>query len=450
MTTAAPHATGPGVAEDQVEALLADLQLERSGLAPREPGPTADRVVRLGGTLAALGLTGFVAELRGRTPPVPGVRSVLDLEADEDGRRASYRVRHAEARAVADDIWVWLRQRRDSAPPESLWWAGESTLPLPADSVRTMAAATAPVGDLTHLTGAWAESCGLRRHTAEYNWRWLMLGKGLPLPGNKPLPRLNPLINGLVEQARGHGLLPRSHLVRIIRRPNTPSMVMPVRLPGLSLLSVPTAVTPVTVQYLQHEIAHLTEHGLRPARAALLDRWAFDPLRSEGWALLLEHLVSKPEVLAGLGLADDTADAVCRFLRQEERFSRGMMAVDLALDRDLENCASLNQALEAAAAHGARTGLGWAPELLLLRQISILNWRSYVAGYAWRDAVLDELTGRFGTHWYRRDEPWAALLSALADTGSAADFLHALRAAPDAGAQGPAPTFHDERSEVTP
>ncbi|MGX1508569.1 UNVERIFIED_CONTAM: hypothetical protein RKD43_007278 [Streptomyces graminofaciens] len=116
-----------------------------------------------------------------------------------------------------------------------------------------------------------------------------------------------------------------------------------------------------------------------------------------------------------------------------------MMAVDLALDRDLESCASLTQALEAAAAHGARTGLGWAPELLLLRQISILNWRSYVAGYAWRDAVLDELTGRFGTHWYRRDEPWAALLSALADTGSAADFLHALRAAPDAGAQGPAP-----------
>ncbi|MET9498448.1 hypothetical protein [Streptomyces sp. NPDC006552] len=436
------------VVEEQVEVLLADLQLERSGLAPHDPEPTAGRASRLSEPLAALGLTAFVAELRGQAPCVPGVHSLLDLEADEAGREVSYRLRRAEARAAAPEIWAWLRRCRDSAPSGRPWWTVGSALPLPADSVRTMAAVTAPVPDLTPVTAAWAAQCGLRRHTAEYNWRWLMLGKGLPLPAGRPLPRLNQLINGLVQQAREYGLLPRAHHVQLIRRPNTPSMVMPVRLPGLSLLSVPTAVTPVTVQYLQHEIAHLTEHGVRPARAALLDRWAFDPLRSEGWALLVEHLAASPALLVRLGLSDDTAEAVARFLGQEERFSRGMMAVDLALDRDLEDCASTAEALEAAAAHAARTGLRWAPELLLLRQTSMLNWRSYLAGYAWRDTVLTELTRHFGPQWELRDDAWAALLSALAGTGSAADFLHDLHTGQ--ADEEPGPVIHDERSKETP
>jgi len=322
---------------------------------------------------------------------------------------------------------------------------------------------TAPVRDLSEIAAAWARPAGLHGSaTAEYNWRWLLLGKGVlgpsegvpgGVPGEGPLPQLNELITLLVGQARRRGLLPPAHQVKVLRRPNTPSMVMPVRLPGSSLLSLPTAVTPVTVQYLQHELAHLAEHALRPSDAPLVERWTFDPLRSEGWALLLERLAGSTAFLARLGIDEETAAVLARFHAEEERFSRGLMAADLALDADLAGCRTSAEALDAASAVAARTGLEWAPELLLLRQTRVLHWRSYLAGYAWRDTVRAELDARFGTGtgtgdstgtgtgdgnshgnggdgWADRDEAWALLRSALARTGpagSAAGFLDALR-----------------------
>ncbi|MFI6277459.1 hypothetical protein [Streptomyces sp. NPDC050988] len=315
--------------------------------------------------------------------------------------------------------------------------------------------------DLSEIAAAWARPAGLRGSaTAEYNWRWLMLGKGVlgpSLPGDAfsgKLPPLNELITLLVGQARRRGLLPSAHQVKVLRRPNTPSMVMPVRLPGSSLLSLPTAVTPVTVQYLQHELAHLAEHALRPSDAPLVERWTFDPLRSEGWALLLEHLAGSTAFLARLGIDEETAAVLARFHAEEERFSRGLMAADLALDADLAGCRTSAEALDAASAVAAGTGLRWAPALLLLRQTRVLHWRSYLAGYAWRDTVRAELASRFGNShgnggdghgdgngngnryghggdgWADRDEAWALLRSALARTGpagSAAGFLDALR-----------------------
>ncbi|MFF3714183.1 hypothetical protein [Streptomyces phaeochromogenes] len=447
MTAAAPDAVHPGVPDAAhvvyVEDLLADLQLERAGLPGRDPVPAARRARQAAGELAGLGLSRFVAELLGETAPVPAPAAVLDLEADEDGRRASYEVWCAEARELTDEVWRWLAERRRAAG-ELPWWCGESALPLPHDSVRRLAEVTAPVRDLSEIAAAWARPAGLRGSaTAEYNWRWLLLGKGALGPSlpsgafSGELPPLNELITLLVGQARRRGLLPPAHKVKVLRRPNTPSMVMPVRLPGSSLLSLPTAVTPVTVQYLQHELAHLAEHALRPADAPLVERWTFDPLRSEGWALLLEHLAGSTAFLARLGIDEETAAVLARFYAEEERFSRGLMAADLALDTDLAGCRTSAEALEAASAVAGATGLEWAPELLLLRQTRVLHWRSYLAGYAWRDTVRAELGARFGNShshggdgWADRDEAWALLRSALARTGpagSAAGFLDALR-----------------------
>ncbi|MFD3312944.1 hypothetical protein [Streptomyces sp. NPDC058694] len=460
MTAALPDAVRPAVPDAvrpagsaaadvvYVEDLLADLQLERAGLPGRDPVPAARRVQQAASELADLGLSRFVAELRGETAPVPAPAAVLDLEADEDGRRASYEVWCAEARELTDEVWRWLTERRRAAG-ELPWWCGESALPLPHDSVRRLAEVTVPVRDLSEIAAAWARPAGLRGSaTAEYNWRWLLLGKGVLGPSGgvsggvsgEVLPPLNELITLLVGRARRRGLLPLAHKVKVLRRPNTPSMVMPVRLPGSSLLSLPTAVTPVTVQYLLHELAHLAEHALRPADAPLVERWTFDPLRSEGWALLLEQLAGSTAFLARLGIAEKTAAVLARFYAEEERFSRGLMAADLALDTDLAGCRSSAEALEAASAVATATGLGWAPELLLLRQTRVLHWRSYLAGYAWRDAVRAELDSRFceadgqgeGEEggWADREEAWALLRSALARTGaagSAAGFLDALR-----------------------
>ncbi|MGN9820032.1 hypothetical protein ACTMUQ_32430 [Streptomyces sp. SD11] len=438
-------APAPGPTPDPIEDLLADLQLERAGLPGRDPVPAARRARQVSGELADLGLSRFVAELLGESAsvPAPAPMAVLDLEADEDGRRISYETWCAEARELTGEVWRWLSERRRAAGTshggdELPWWCGESAFPLPTDSVRRLAEVTAPVPDLSETAEAWARPTGLSgRATAEYNWRWLLLGKGLYGRRGGTLPPLNELITRLVGEARRHGLLPPGHRVRVLRRPNTPSMVMPVRLPGSSLLSLPTAVTPVTVQYLQHELAHLAEHALRPAGAPLAERWAFDPLRSEGWALLLEQLAGSTAFLARLGIDAEAAAALARFFAEEEHFSRGLMAADLALDTDLADCRTSAEALEAASAVASRTGLRWAPELLLLRQTRVLHWRSYLAGYAWRDTVRAELVARFGVDWAQRAEAWVLLRDALTRTGpvagSAAGFLAATAAlaAPD-------------------
>ncbi|MFD4243980.1 hypothetical protein ACFWP3_20605 [Streptomyces sp. NPDC058525] len=413
-------------AEPLLEELLADLQLERAGLPGSGPAPAAGRAGGLAAEAARLGLGPYLDELLGAGPPVPGTRTLLDLEADEEGRRRSHTRWRAEARDLTVQVWDWLADRRAEAAPGRPWWSTRSAFPLPEGSLHALTAATAAPAPLAPLARDWARTAGIADGTAEHNWRWLMLGKGL-LPPGTPLPGLNQLITGLVERLRDRRLLPAEHRVKVLRRPNSPSMVQAVRLPGLSLLSIPTAVTPVTVQYLQHELGHLAEHALRPPGAPLAQRWSFDPVRSEGWALLLEHLVRSPAVLRELGTGPSAAEAVARFLAQEERFSRGLMAVDAALDTALDGVTTPAAALARAAELAARTGLSWAPELLLLRQVRMLQWRAYLAGYAWRDSALAALTTRFGPDWPASAEAWALLRAALAGTGSAADFLHTLR-----------------------
>lgn len=409
-----------------IEELLADLQRTRCGLPAEQLRPLAERAAELALPLEEAGLRAFVAELLGGTTPVPATETLLDLSADEPGRQASYLRWRAEAGRRVEDVWRWGQARRLTAGA-STWWAADSALPLPVTSVRALAEVTEPPVNLAPLVESWGLGSGLERPQEEYNWRALLLGKGLPVAAGD-CPALNDLLSALVARARRHGLLPTTHRVRVVWRPNTPSMVIPVRLPGLSVLSLPTGTTPVTVQYLQHEIAHLTEQAARPATTPLNRRWAFDPLRSEGWALLCEHLVASPQALVELGFTEEYAAAVTAFLAEEECFSRGLMAADLALDAAWPHCRDEAELLAAAESIIARTGLLWAPEVLVMRQTGMLNWRAYLAGYAWRDAALAVLRLRFGSDWTQDEAAWAVLGRALRSTGSATDFLAAVGA----------------------
>ncbi len=174
-----------------------------------------------------LGLGAYLDELLGAGPPVPAARTLLDLEADEDGRRRSHAQWRAEARDLTTQVWDWLAARR----------------PGPA-----------------------------------------LVEQPHGLPAARTLP------------ARPHRGRRRARPT-----PNSPSMVQAVRLPGLSLLSIPTDVTPVTVQYLQHELAHLAEHALRPPGAPLAQRWSFDPVRSEGGRCCWSTSYGRPPCCGGSG-----------------------------------------------------------------------------------------------------------------------------------------------------
>ncbi|WP_406277220.1 hypothetical protein OHT93_34635 [Streptomyces sp. NBC_00191] len=431
-----------GATVEDIEDLLADLQLEGAGLAGCDPEPAVRRARRLGDEIAFLGLTRLVAELTGDTaPPTPS--AIFALEADEDARLASCARQRAEAGELVEATWQWLSARRRAADGQP-WWSTGRLRPLPPGTLRRLVEVAEPVPDLAPIAESWARTAGLRDGAAEHNWRWLMHGEPLcrsAAPAGHGLPRLNELLAGLVAEARSHGLLPPTHKVKLIRRPGTVPRATPVRMPGFSLLSAPTQVTPATVRQLQRHIAALTEHAMRPKHAPLAERWTLDPLRSAGWALLLVHRVHSPELLVRLGLEEHTAVSAARFLAEHERFCRGLSAVDLALDAAIGECRSADGALDAAAAVAERTGLRMAPELLLLRQPRILNRRSHLAAGPWHGAVREALTGRFGNGWAQQDEAWALLLNTLTSTDTAAAFLGALAAPGRTGRGGRRPGF---------
>ncbi|MET7622243.1 hypothetical protein [Streptomyces sp. NPDC005408] len=440
-----PDAGGDdGATVEDIEDLLADLQLEGAGLAGCDPEPAVQRARRLDDEIAFLGLTRLVADLTGAAAP-PQASAVLALEGDENARLAAYERQRAGAGELVEATWQWLSARRRAAEDGRYWWAEGRLRPLPPCSLRQLAEVSEPVPDLASIAESWARAAGLRDGAAEHNWRWLMLGEQLcqpAAPAVHRLPRLNELLASLVAEARGHGLLPPTHKVKLIRRPGTVPRATPVRMPGYSLLTAPTRVTPATVRQLQRHIAALTEHALRPKHAPLAERWTLDPLRSAGWALLLVHRVHSPELLVRLGLEEHTAVTAARFLAEHERFCRGLSAVDLALDAALRDCRSAEGALDAAADVATRTGLRMAPELLLLRQPRILHRRSHLAAGAWYESVLGALTDRFGSGWAQRDEAWALLLQALTSSDTATGFLGALVA--------PGRTSHRGGRRLTP
>lgn len=405
-----------------VEELIAELQQARAGLRPWEAERLRARISELSDDLEQLGLAGFLAELLADSD-VPDVSSAyIDLEADEPGREASHARWREAARRRLPELWDWLR-RRAATGPWATWWCQEVGLAPPEETLALLAASTARPRSLRPIAQKWAEAGGIENATAEHNWRWLALGRGLRVS----VPSFQEVLSALVRRFRELELLPVNHRVQLIRRPNTPSMVLPIRVPGHSILSVPSAVSPLTAQYLQHELAHLAEHALRPPEAGLLERWRFDPVRSEGWALFFERLLQAPRWLELLGFGPEQALVLAEFFREEEEFSQGLIAADLAMDQRLPELGSAEEALRYAEALAELLGISWAPEIMLFRLPRMMHWRSYIAGWAWRDAAWDTLARRFGEDWMHEPSAWAVVRQALGGVGSAAGALRELR-----------------------
>lgn len=420
----APGGDGGATVED-IEDLLADLQLQQYGLPACDPEPAALRAERHEDEIAFLGLSRLVCDL---ITAAPTPATALDLHDDEDVRRAAYEAWRGEAHDLVEPVWEWLAPRRRRAAEGRPWWCTGRPRALAADTLDRIAGATEPVPDLAAQTETWARTARVHDATAEHNWRWLLQGQGLcaaSAPQGHRLPRLNDLLGALVAEARGHGLLPSSHKVKLVRRPGAPRAT-PVRLPGYSLLSVPTRITPTTVAQLQRHIAALSEHALRPRQAPLAERWSLDPLRSAGWGLLLGQRVHSPGLLVRIGFEEHTAVTLAPFLAEHQRFVRGLAAVDLALDAALAGCRSASEAMAAAEATAARTGLRMAPELLLLRQPRVLGRRCLLAAHAWHENAEATLAIRWGVGWPAREEAWSVLLRAVTTAGTAGGFLAAL------------------------
>jgi hypothetical protein len=415
----ASTATAQVDATAAVEALIADVQLSRTGLASDTAAGFAARADALRPELHAVGLSEFLAELLDDSP-VPFTSSLLDLDGDETQRRASYLAWVQDADSGLDELWAWLMERRRLHGHD--WWLqGMALRPDAASELMLLSAEEVP-RPLGECAARWASEAGLADGTAEHNWRWLLLGNGV----QAGLPPVNRLLSSLIDELRALDLLPAEHRVQVLRKPNTPSMVMPVRLPGHSLLSIPTALTPSTVQYLQHELAHLAEHAARPTGQTLRDRWRFDPVRSEGWALLLEYAVRSPDWLVRVGFDPISARTVSRFLEEEEWFSRGMMSLDLTLARRLMLVDTVAAARAEAVALAAEAGIEWAPQLMLFRSLRILHWSSYSAGWAWRDSAIGLLQDRHGPGWTTSPAAWKLLAGMLAAAQSASSALEYL------------------------
>lgn len=411
--------------DEPVAALVADLQEARAGLQAWPADRFRGRVEALRADLDRCAMADFVGELIDGSGAPDISAAAIDLDGDESTRLSTYARWRELANRRLPELWDWLGSAGARGAAASTWWSRDITLALDPETSERLRCVAAPLRPIGKLARAWGGRLGLRNATAEHNWRWLALGRGLDVA----VPPFPTLMEGLVAAFRDRGLLPPEHRVQVIRRPRMPSLVVPVRVPGRSLLSVPvpSPATPLSPQYFQHELGHLAEHALRPAGAPLYERWRFDPVRSEGWALLFERIMRlHPRWLGSLGFASEDAARLVSFYCEEDEFTEGLIAADLALGARLSTVATVEQARDAAAEIAAELEIEWAPEIMLFRQPAMLNWRSYVAAWTWRDAAIEILEQRFGPAWVEQAATWSAIRSSLGTVGSAAAALRGL------------------------
>ncbi len=404
----------------EVEKLLAEIQEALVGARPMPDDRFSSRIRSLEQDVERLDVSALIADLVGE-PKHPDVSSgFLDLTLDEPGREASLRTWEELGRERIDALFLWMKEHATT----TAWWSRGIPLPLHADTLSRLRSVAPEVVPIGAIADGWAKNGAATTPRREHVWRWLALGHGVGVT----MPPLGQIIERLVARLRAFDLLPLAHQVQVMRLPRRSSMVVPVRVPGRSILTLPTSTpTPLTLQYVVHELGHLAENALRPARASLRDRWSFDPVRSEGIALLFElALRTTPGWIEALGPSADDAAHIRRFLVEEERFTSSLIAATVRLG-DRMPFASIDDGLEAARTLATALDVEWSPHLMLFRLPNLAYWRAIAVGSSWAESAASTLRERFGDRWANDPRAWSRVRDAIATIAPAGETLSLLR-----------------------
>ncbi|MBW5247495.1 hypothetical protein JGS39_00380 [Streptomyces sp. P01-B04] len=406
----------PQPAEDYLEARV----LAHLGLGA-DPGPIP---AAASGSVRQL-LTQLAPAGRG-APPTPLLALDTSPTADPAVRRTAVdrRLASVDASALAAGF---LERRRTGDP----WWEWGRPFPLTAGTRSWLLRCGGPVEPVDGLLRRWAGAGRDEEVTTPAFRTALREGRHGPAVA---LPSADALLRILVPRLRRAGLLPPEHRVTLVRKVWTSAVAVPVRVPGRSVLVQSTTPAVPALAHLLHELAHVAEHALRAPDAALESRWRFDPVRSEGWALLLESLATDPEWLATLGLPSPFTEAVRDTAAFTGLLDLQMFRAAVALDDELPPGATPVGALALTVGLNARLGIDRAPQALLQDAADGLRLRSYLAGFAWRDEALGCLTDGWGPRWWAAPAAWKTVRGVLAGDGDARTVLDALASRTAAGA----------------
>lgn len=411
----------PTGAGSELDEDIAIVQLSLVGLAS---GAERDEALkRLGRVLAcehAL-LANLVQDLGTAAPP--GAADVLKLaavaatSATREQRRSAVASLHRTAARHLPALWRWIAERSSEAGGWSAWWSKATGDPTTV-SWMARGRAVRSAASAADWWGRLADEAAPRR---EPTWRWLQTGAFL---GSLPVDYRTAL-RATATAFRCRDLLPADHRVTVASQTLSRSVAVPIVVPGRSVVVVSDTGSAADIRFIHHELAHVTEHAIRRADLPLEQRWSFDPVRSEGWALLCETLVHDRDWWVEIGLGTPNARVIA-FHRATDEFSQAVVAGHVALDDAVSACQDEVDLRRAAREIVERLQVDWDPAAFAMGVPNVSQWRAYAAAFEWADAARRVLARRFGTPWWRAPESWAALRRVLETPGSAAAALHFL------------------------
>ncbi|MEV4428072.1 hypothetical protein AB0K23_22365 [Streptomyces sp. NPDC049602] len=401
------------------EAYLEARVLAHLGLGA-DPGPVP---ASASGGVRRL-LTHLAPDGRGAPPP-PLLALDTSPTADPAVRRAA--VDRRLAAMDAGELAAGFLERRRTGDP---WWERGRPFPLTSGTRSRLLRCGGPVEPVDGLLRRWSGAGRDEDVTTPAFRTALREGRH---GGAVALPPADTLLRILVTRLRQAGLLPPEHRVTLVRKVWTSAVAVPVRVPGRSVLVLSTTPAVPALAHLLHELAHVAEHALRAPDSTLESRWRFDPVRSEGWALLLESLATDPEWLAALGLPPSYTEAVRTTATYTELLDRQMFRAAAALDDELPPDATPAETLALARDLTARLRVDRTPQALLQDAADGLQPRAYLAGFAWRDEALQCLRDGWGPRWWADPTAWTAVTAGLRGDGDARAALDALASRTAAG-----------------
>jgi hypothetical protein len=311
----------------------------------------------------------------------------------------------------------------DLAPSgsERGWWASQPWFGLRDQTLESLRAVDDAVESCAELCAEWARLVGLDAEpTQERTWQSLLVGGVLPVE----LPTLDQILRRVTLLFRSRGFLPTNHRVTLIRKPAVlaSSYVAPARLPGRTFLVLSNSVWASAVEYVPHELSHVAHHAELDSGVPLADRWAIDPVLSEGWALLWETLIRDVDILVD-EMAFSRADAVllARTFEYSETLNRNLFRAQVWFDNQL--CDTDASPEELAAQIEGMLGLQWSTAQLVQDRSRTLQWRTYLAAYEFRDAFAQRALDKCGPRWNASNDLWERCRHALRRPGGAPKFL---------------------------